>query len=247
MTVEQGWDYTNEHDRKVAVDEQGRLRVVDESGGTGGGGGGDVVITDPATANQATVDASGNLHVAVAEPVTVDGVQTDALTDVELRAAPVPVSGPLTDAQLRAAAVPVSGPLTDAELRATPVPVAPDLGDTGYDGTVLGTNRVTITTTGAIPGADYTIAANPNRKFLSVHWAVDAFELSNPASPFGSEAGVVYLLGTGAAWFNPAHIYTGVLYAGDTLVVPDGYKGPVSFSTTMLTTGYDVNLQITEF
>lgn len=50
----------------------------------------------------------------------VSGVQTDALTDAELRANPVPVSGtvstglsqPLTDTQLRATAVPVSGTVT---------------------------------------------------------------------------------------------------------------------------------------
>ena len=49
------------------------------------------------------------------------------LTDAELRAAPVPVTGPLTDAQLRAAPVPVtvSNPgLTDAQLRAAPLPVS---------------------------------------------------------------------------------------------------------------------------
>jgi hypothetical protein len=63
------------------------------------------------------------------------------LTDAELRAAPVPVSGPLTDAQLRASPVPVvvsgevefkndsgnpipvSGPLTDAQLRASALPL----------------------------------------------------------------------------------------------------------------------------
>lgn len=36
------------------------------------------------------------------------GGATGGLTNTELRASPVPVSGPLTDAQLRAAAVPVS-------------------------------------------------------------------------------------------------------------------------------------------
>lgn len=51
------------------------------------------------------------------------------LTDAQLRASAVPVSGPLTDAQLRATPVPVSGtvtatgPLTDAQLRASAVPV----------------------------------------------------------------------------------------------------------------------------
>jgi hypothetical protein len=57
------------------------------------------------------------------------------LTDAQLRAAAVPVSGtfwqatqpvsgPLTNAELRAADLPVSGPLTNAELRATPIPVS---------------------------------------------------------------------------------------------------------------------------
>jgi hypothetical protein len=55
-----------------------------------------------------------------ATPVPVSGPVTDA----ELRATALPVSGPLTDSQLRATAVPVSGVLTDAELRATPVPVS---------------------------------------------------------------------------------------------------------------------------
>lgn len=49
---------------------------------------------------------------------------TGPLTDTQLRASAVPVSGPLTDTQLRASAVPVSGPLTDTQLRATPVPVS---------------------------------------------------------------------------------------------------------------------------
>jgi len=55
---------------------------------------------------------------------------TPPLTDTQLRASAVPVSGtvtatgPLTDTQLRATPVPVSGPLTDTQLRATPVPVS---------------------------------------------------------------------------------------------------------------------------
>lgn len=49
-----------------------------------------------------------------------------------LLASPLAVSGPLTDAQLRASAVPVSGNwLTDAQLRATPVPVSGSFGPTG--------------------------------------------------------------------------------------------------------------------
>ena len=87
-------------------------------------------------------DNSGSLTVdaPVGTPVFVrlsDGAAaivtlpvSGPLTDTQLRAAPVPVSGtvtasgPLTDTQLRASAVPVSGPLTDAQLRATAVPVS---------------------------------------------------------------------------------------------------------------------------
>jgi hypothetical protein len=60
------------------------------------------------------------------------------LTDTQLRANAVPVSGtfwqatqpvsgPLTDTQLRASAVTVSGPLTDTQLRASAVPVSGSL------------------------------------------------------------------------------------------------------------------------
>lgn len=55
---------------------------------------------------------------------SLDSLETLVLTDAQLRATPVPVSGPLTDTQLRATPVDVLGPLTDAELRASAVPVS---------------------------------------------------------------------------------------------------------------------------
>lgn len=67
-----------------------------------------------------------------AAPVPVSGtVTTSGLTDAQLRASPVPVSGPLTDTQLRAAPVSISGTvatggLTDTQLRAAAVAVADD-------------------------------------------------------------------------------------------------------------------------
>lgn len=77
--------------------------------------------TKAATAsNPLRVDPTGTTTQPVSGP----------LTDAQLRASAVPVSGtvtasgPLTDAQLRASAVPVSGPLTDAQLRASAVPVS---------------------------------------------------------------------------------------------------------------------------
>jgi hypothetical protein len=72
------------------------------------------------------------------------------LTNTELRATPVPVSGtvtatgPLTDTQLRATPVPVSGSvtattggLTDTELRATPVPISGSVTTGGLTDTQL--------------------------------------------------------------------------------------------------------------
>lgn len=77
------------------------------------------------------------LEIFYDDGLTTTGV-TGGLTDTELRATPVPVSGTvtattggLTDTQLRATPVPVSGTvtattggLTDTQLRATPVPVS---------------------------------------------------------------------------------------------------------------------------
>lgn len=58
------------------------------------------------------------------------GGQTDGLTDAQLRASPVPVTGGgLTDDQLRASPVPVTGGLTDAQLRASAIPVTGALTD----------------------------------------------------------------------------------------------------------------------
>ena len=77
-------------------------------------------------------DGTHALVVSVGGTITVIG----GLTDAQLRATPVPVSGPLTDTELRAVAVPISGtvaatgPLTDVELRAVAVPVSGPLTDT---------------------------------------------------------------------------------------------------------------------
>ncbi len=81
------------------------------------------IITDETTDTQAPVSASipvgteAGLYVrVVSQPA--GGGSSGGLTNTELRATPVPISGtvtatgPLTDTQLRAAAVPVSGPVT---------------------------------------------------------------------------------------------------------------------------------------
>jgi len=91
--------------------------------------------------------------VSIASSVPVTG----PLTDAQLRASTVPISGtvtantglsqPLTDAQLRASAVPISGtvtantgltqPLTDTQLRAAAVPVSGPLTDTQLRATAI--------------------------------------------------------------------------------------------------------------
>ena len=85
--------------------------------------------------------ASGGVAMPVSLASVPSHAVTGPLTDTQLRATPVPVSGtfyqatqpvsgtvtatgPLTDTQLRASAVPVSGPLTDAQIRATALPVS---------------------------------------------------------------------------------------------------------------------------
>jgi septal ring factor EnvC (AmiA/AmiB activator) len=67
---------------------------------------------------------ANSMPVTLASDQSALPVSGPFLTDAELRATPVPVSGPLTDTELRATAVPVSGPLTDTELRASAVPVS---------------------------------------------------------------------------------------------------------------------------
>lgn len=67
--------------------------------------------------NQSAIPVTGSFWQAT-QPVS------GPLTDAQLRATPVPVSGGfLTDAQLRASPVPISGALTDAQLRASPIEV----------------------------------------------------------------------------------------------------------------------------
>ncbi len=105
-------DYTNSNPLTVVlVDTNGDPYVA-----SGGGPGSDVNLTGinsvtPSVGN-GTSD-TGTLRVAIASNNTAFAVTTGGLTDTQLRATPVPVSGTvttggLTDTQLRASAVPVS-------------------------------------------------------------------------------------------------------------------------------------------
>lgn len=101
------------------------------TGATGGGGGDGALLdgaspTTKATVRASTVDGTKNgLVVVNPDGSNIGGGSGGGLTDTQLRATPVPVSGtistgltqPLTDTQLRAAAVPVS----IASMPSTPV------------------------------------------------------------------------------------------------------------------------------
>lgn len=83
------------------------------------------------------------------QPVSLASVPTHAvtgpLTDVELRATPVPVSGTVT----------ASGPLTDTQLRATPVPVSGTVTANAGTGTFTVSGTVTANAgTGPFPVSD---------------------------------------------------------------------------------------------
>lgn len=77
-----------------------------------------------------------------------------------------PVSGPLTDTQLRATAVPVSGPLTDTQLRASALPVS----IAATVATREATNATSSVTQVASSATNVTLkASNASRRGLSVH------------------------------------------------------------------------------
>lgn len=106
----------------------------------------------PAALGQQVMNAS--LPVVIASNQTAIPV-SGPLTDTQLRATPVPISGTvttggLTDTQLRATPVPISGTvttggLTDTQLRATPVPISGTV--TANAGTNLNTSALALETT----------------------------------------------------------------------------------------------------
>ena len=78
--------------------------------------GGDGVATPVSAADPLPVTGEVSVTTLPAGLATSANQQTDALTDVELRAVPVPVSGTVNTG--------LSQPLTDTQLRATPVPIS---------------------------------------------------------------------------------------------------------------------------
>jgi hypothetical protein len=129
----------------IQIDINGQIKTSGGGGATSNVNIADVAGSPPALANPLPVELSDGVNAlgTDANPIRNSPSSTAAiqpvsgpLTDAQLRATPVPISGtvtatgPLTDTQLRATPVPVSGtvtatgPLTDTQLRATPVPVS---------------------------------------------------------------------------------------------------------------------------
>lgn len=118
----------------IAVTQSGTWNITNVSGTVSlPTGAATAARQDTGNASLSSIDGKTPALVGGRQPVDGSGVTqpvSGPLTDAQLRAAAVPVSGtvtatgPLTDVQLRATAVPVSGPLTDGQLRATPVPVS---------------------------------------------------------------------------------------------------------------------------
>ena len=159
MAREKNWSYHSfDEDEDISIIgnyvwDTGTLAWVKQTAG-GGGASGPVTIADGADVTQgakadaAWVSGAGSV-ISLLKTIASSGAAA-GLTDAQLRATPVPVSGPLTDAQIRATPVPVSvgtvpvtgtffqatqpvsiaatvavsGPLTDTQLRATPVPIS---------------------------------------------------------------------------------------------------------------------------
>lgn len=167
----------------------------------------------------ADFDADGGMKVHLQNPgdIAGGGGGGGGLTDVELRAAPVPVSGfpavqpvsdnggslsvddgggsitvdgPLTDTQMRASAVPVSGPLTDTQLRAASVPVSGPLTDTQLRASAVPTSNSNIgTSTDAEATGDGTLIAISKRLRTLLNGITTLFGAGLPAA-LGSSGGV---------------------------------------------------------
>jgi len=161
VTVDNGalTDYTVTSD--TVTGEQ--VQVVKIMLGGAGTNGGFLASGTPLPVSGPLTDAQLR---ATAVPVSGTVTATGPLTDTQLRATAVPVSGPLTDTQLRATAVPVSGtvtatgPLTDTQLRATAVPVSGPLTDTQLRATAVPVSG-TVTATGPLTDTQLRATAVP--------------------------------------------------------------------------------------
>ena len=159
--------YTNNSPAPLSLDLDGNLRVNCITGCSGGGGGSDV-----------NIDAVGGNPVTTTVPIS-GTVTTGGLTDTELRATPVPVSGTVTA---------TTGGLTDTQLRATPVPISGNLTTVSTVTSVTGATVIPATNTAGTSNHSLIAAASTNATNVKAS-AGTLYEIS----VYNNSANIAYL------------------------------------------------------
>lgn len=208
----------------VKVNSSGELFLDPSSVGAGGGGSGGG-LTDaelraaavPVSLDDASLAALETINAVVSDgggSITVDG-SVGVSGTVAISNFPAETAQGLTDAQLRATAVPVSGtvtatgPLTDAQLRATPVPVSGTVTITDGSGpvTVDGTVAVsgTVPVSGPLTDTQLRASAVPVSGTVDLgstsltaleHISIDNFPATQPVSGTVAISGTVPVSGS---------------------------------------------------
>lgn len=208
--------------------------------------------SDAGTQRNLNVDSTGKLNVNVSSTVLPPGAATEAtLSSIDSKlTSPLAVTGPLTDAQLRATAVPVSGTvstggLTDAQLRATAVPVSVSSSalpaGAATEATLSALNaKVTAVNTGAVVISSGSVAVSnfPATQPVSVAATLTTSEeKSNTAtlSNVASSASSVTLLSSNASRMNAT------FYNDSTQICY------VKFGTTASSTSYTIQMAASSY
>ncbi len=112
----------------------------------------------------------------------------------------------LTDTQLRASAVPVSGPLTDVQLRATPVPVSATL-------SFPASSSSTVTQVTSNSANQTLLAANANRKKVILHFLTGVWNVKFGA---GASASSRTLQVSSSGFYLEETVWKGIIDAACT-------------------------------
>ena len=237
-----------EGDAPVATDPSNKslqkinslLQSIDsKTGGAGGGG----LTNAELRASPVPVDIGGTGSITITSGTVTVSNEVEVTNST---GNPIPVSGPLTDTQLRAIAVPVSGtvtantglsqPLTDTQLRATAVPVS----GTFWQATQPVSGTVTANTGLSQPLTDAQLRASsvPVSGTVGISGIVPVsgtfWQATQPVS-------VASALSTRVAgWDIPIHDYRGLGYTSGNLTSVTYKTGGASGTTVAtLTLAYD--------
>jgi hypothetical protein len=203
-------------------DGDGRLIVVGPGGvaiGGGGGGTASTVALDAATlAALETISVANLLNphpVSIAAALDIADRGARLLGHVTVDAAPTTaVTGPLTDAQLRASAVPVSGTFFQATQ-----PVSGTVSVANFPATQAVTGTVTSTTARAGTGTASSVASTVTTNTTILAANANRFG----ASIYNESTAVLFLLlGAGT---ESATVYTLQMAAGSYYETPFGFTG----------------------